>query len=233
MKMKKTKRDIIIETVLDVIKILVALAIVSLAVLALWGNVFREVRKKAAPEPGTPMETVQPVSAQPMACTVEIPQEEEEEEEPGNVPAIDPDEEPTGECGLDSETDWIPFEYHEEIPLSEALQCILWDDCQEYGVDYYVALGLIQTESNFRTDADNGTHYGLCQLSKRYFPNNLPPGENIGEGMAFLGKLMRTYNGDVGAALTSFNVGHDNGSRSYANLVLERAQEWEAKLVGN
>lgn len=227
----KTKRELIIETVLDVIKILAALAIVSLAVLCLWGNVFREARKKAAPSPGVPMETPQPVSVQPMACTVEMPQEPEEEDEPGNVPAQVRDTEPIGECCLyDDGSTWIPFEYHEEIPLSEALQCILWDDCQEYGVDYYVALGLIQTESNFKTDADNGTHYGLCQLSKKYFPNNLPPGENIGEGMAFLGKLLHTYSGDVGAALCAYNSGHDTGSRRYANLVLERANEWEQAL---
>ncbi len=118
-----------------------------------------------------------------------------------------------------------PFTYHEQIPLSEDLQCVLWDACQEYGVPYELALALIETESGFNPDADNGICRGLCALHRLYWPEVLPPGENMQEGVRILALHYETY-GDWGAAMCAYNAGHDTGSRYYSNIVFERAAKW-------
>lgn len=119
-----------------------------------------------------------------------------------------------------------PTLYNPAIPLSEDLQIALRDACEEYGVDVAVALGVIEVESGFDQNSDNGLCYGLMQLNRRYFPSNLPAGENIRYGLEYLGQLLTRYS-TVEAALTSYNAGHDTGSQVYANAVLAAAEKWK------
>lgn len=112
-------------------------------------------------------------------------------------------------------------------PLSDELYEALVIACHTYGVPLYLALGLIETESSFRTDAVSSTGcYGLCQLNPEYFPSDLTPEENISEGIRYLSDLLGQY-GDTGAALTAYNAGHDTGSREYAGKVLAAAERWK------
>ena len=91
---------------------------------------------------------------------------------------------------------------------------------------YALALGLIYTESRFDAYAVSASGcYGYCQLNPRYFPAGLCPADNIRHGIGWLGELIVEY-GDVGAALTAYNAGHDTGDRWYAELVLGAAREW-------
>ncbi len=117
----------------------------------------------------------------------------------------------------------------DDIPLDYELQDVLRTSCEAFGVPYHLALGLIETESAFQTDADNGLCYGLCQLNRDYFPDNLTPAENIRAGMEYLGSLLDKHD-TVEAALTSYNSGHDTGARGYARAVLERAARWEEAM---
>lgn len=134
-------------------------------------------------------------------------------------PTPEPKSEPTPE----------PFDkptYDPAIPLSEDLQIVLRKACDENGVDLCIALGLIEVESDFQMDADNGLCYGLMQLNRRYFPNNLPPGENIIHGVEYLGQLLASYDA-VESALCAYNAGRDTGSRAFANAVLSAAEKWK------
>lgn len=115
--------------------------------------------------------------------------------------------------------------YREDIPMPAEHQAALFEACEANGVPLALALGLIYTESRFQADADNGTSYGLCQLNRDYFPDGLSPEDNIRAGMEYLGALLERYD-TVEAALTSYNAGHDTGSRVYANAVLEAAEKW-------
>jgi len=114
----------------------------------------------------------------------------------------------------------------EDVPLDRELQEVLGAACEEHGVPVHLALGLIEVESRFQPEADNGLCYGLCQLNKRYYPDDLTPAGNIQAGMAHLGGLLDRY-GDAAAALTAYNAGHDTGSRTYANAVLAAAEHWK------
>lgn len=117
--------------------------------------------------------------------------------------------------------DW----YIESIPLDKQLQKVVFDAACENGVDYFIALGLIQVESNFRVDAVNHVTgcRGLCQLSPKYFPGDYTPEENVRAGMEYLGQLLESYHGDEEAALRAFNRGYDDGARGYPNAVLSAA----------
>lgn len=119
-----------------------------------------------------------------------------------------------------------PDPYREDIPLDRKLQETLREACEESGVSISLALGLIETESGFQPEADNGLCYGLCQLNRRYYPADLTPAENLQAGIAHLGELLERY-GDSAAALTAYNAGHDTGSRTYAAAVLAAAEKWK------
>lgn len=117
--------------------------------------------------------------------------------------------------------------YNPAIPLARDLQKALREACEAHTVPVSLALGLIQVESSFDPEAVSpGGDYGLCQLNPRYFPSNLTPAENLQAGVGYLGKLLEQYDGDIGAALTAYNAGHDTGSRSYSNLILNAEKRW-------
>lgn len=116
--------------------------------------------------------------------------------------------------------------YRTDVPLSYELQDTLHCVCDKYNVNYELALGLIQVESNFNEDSESDLCYGLMALNKEYFPENLTPAENIEAGIKHFSQKIEKYDGDIEAALTAYNVGHDNGSRYYAKRVLEFAKSW-------
>ena len=113
------------------------------------------------------------------------------------------------------------------VPLADDLQEVLWTECQEHNIEYELALGLIEVESTFRTDAVSYVGcYGLMQLNPRYFPSDLSPADNIRYGIEFLEEKLEQYAGDLGAALTAYNAGHDTGNREYAEKVMAAAGRW-------
>lgn len=120
-----------------------------------------------------------------------------------------------------------PAFYREDVPLSPALQEVLYTVCEEYGVSVEIALGLIDVESGFDPAAvsPNGS-YGLCQLNPKWFPADLSDEENIRTGIGYLAEQLERYDGELGAALTAYNAGRDTGKRVYAAKVLAAAQYW-------
>lgn len=119
-----------------------------------------------------------------------------------------------------------PTIWREDVPLSAELQAALLAICEEAGVDPLLALGLIETESNFVTDAVSRTgDYGLCQLNHLYFPTDLTPEENMRRGIGYLAELLKRY-GSTETALTAYHIGHDDGTRYYAGAVLGHARAW-------
>lgn len=118
--------------------------------------------------------------------------------------------------------------FREDVPLDFDLQDALHAICDNAGVPYELALGLIQLESGFQVDARNGICYGLCQLNKRYFPAGLDPVRNMEAGIGWLGELLKTHS--VTEALDIYHNGHVTGERDYPAAVLAYAKEWECDL---
>lgn len=119
-----------------------------------------------------------------------------------------------------------PILYDASIPLPLELQLVLKDACSEHGVPVCLMLGLIEVESGFQVDADNGVSMGLCQLNSRYYPSDLTPEENIQAGVAHLAGQIERYGGDIQAALRAYNRGFDDGARQYSSAVLDASEKW-------
>lgn len=117
--------------------------------------------------------------------------------------------------------------FREDVPMDYDLQDILFTLCDDLGIPREIGLGLIDVESDFNPDAvsPNGC-YGLCQLNPRYFPSGLSSADNIRTGIAYLGEKLEKYNGDMAAALTAYNAGHDTGKRFYSSKVMAAAEYW-------
>lgn len=113
-----------------------------------------------------------------------------------------------------------------DLPLRAELQEILLEESAAAGIDPLIIVGLVETESGFREDAVSPTgDYGLCQLNYRYFDPAMTPEENLRAGIGLLALHLERY-GSIEAALTAYNRGHDDGTRSYAAVVLGKARGW-------
>lgn len=172
----------------------------------------------AAPTTRTPTDDV-------VKTQIDIALREQEASKPEEPEAEEPAEEPVVE-------DPAPvYAISERVPLPPELQRVLVNACELYDLPVSLMLGLIEVESQFDANADNGQCYGYCQLNRSFFPSDLTPTENIQNGTDYLSRLLDKY-GTVSAALTAYNVGHDDGSRSYANSVLAAANRWDEELFG-
>lgn len=119
-----------------------------------------------------------------------------------------------------------PEIWREDVPLRPELQEILLEESAAAGIDPLIIVGLIETESGFKEDAVSPTgDYGLCQLNRHYFDPNMTPEENLRAGIALLGSHLQRY-GTIEAALTAYHIGHDNGTRTYASIVIGKARGW-------
>lgn len=74
--------------------------------------------------------------------------------------AINPTEAP------DDESLW----YRPQIPMKKEHQKLLWECCQERGLDYIDMLALISLESNFDEKCSSGKYKGYFQISANYGP---------------------------------------------------------------
>ena len=163
------------------------------------------------------------------AQTLEATQQEEnvepqqEAQEPQTETQIEPEPEPEP----DPEPVW-PIS--EEVPLSMELQQVLFDACQEHGVPVPLMLGLIEQESNFDPEADNGISYGLVQLNRAWWPDNLSYSDNLKTGIKYLGECLEKRNGDWLTALMVYHDGHVTGHKAYSKAVIARANRWENTL---
>lgn len=128
-----------------------------------------------------------------------------------------------------------PDHYRPDVPLARDLQEILHTACAEYGVDYALALAVMETESGFDPDAvgPDGHDIGLYQIRSSNHAwlqgetgaDPLTPDGNIKCGVWLIWYLLGRCD-STEAALTAYRYGHDNGTSGYANAVMEAAEKW-------
>lgn len=145
-----------------------------------------------------------------------------------------------------------PEEVEEEAPphLSDAvpldtdtqIQVMSW--CEEYRVPYSVALAVIEAESSFRPDAENGSCYGYMQINsinKSWLLQEIgvtdltDPLQNLHSGIYMLGDLYGKY-GDWHKVLVCYNCGETGAynhyfsqgltSSGYSRHVMELEAKW-------
>ena len=111
----------------------------------------------------------------------------------------------------------------EAVPLSTELQKTIRELCTEYDVPYEMVLAVIEQESCFEADADNGSCVGYMQinrinsqwLNEEIGVTDLNNSEqNVTAGIWMLGRLFGKYE-DWNMALTAYNHGESGAERKY------------------
>ena len=142
-----------------------------------------------------------------------------------------------------------PSYQSDAVPLNHDTQAQVLGWCEEYGVPYSVALAVIEAESSFRPDAENGSCYGYMQinsinsdwLEKEIGVTDLTdPYQNIRSGVFILSDLYGKY-GDWHKALICYNYGEGGAQEhvfskgytttSYSRTVMEYADAWAEVLA--
>ena len=111
-------------------------------------------------------------------------------------------------------------DYILDIPLSSELQTELHDACEEFGVDYYIMVALIDRETKFRNViGDNGNSYGYCQIQPKWWYGLMTeigatdlniPKDNFRTACAIMSGLTKVYVSTEGA-LVAYNIGSYKG----------------------
>ena len=134
--------------------------------------------------------------------------------------------------------------YCEEIPLTPGWQAYTQDTCRRYGIDYALMLGLMETESSFRFDADSGWAFGICQIG--YINEEWLAADgidirskmgNIEAGCYILADYLERYT--ESQALMAYNMGEYGATElweqgiyesEYSRTVLDAAEKWRATI---
>lgn len=134
-----------------------------------------------------------------------------------------------------------------DIPLTNTQQDFIYNKSAELGIPYYIAFGLFEQESNFKTDAVSATNdYGIGQINACHFKNGVDRNRilefeyNVTVSLGML-KANRDvwdekYSGsDLDKAmLNSYNMGQygfkNAGcplNRAYSNKILKKAEKYK------
>lgn len=105
----------------------------------------------------------------------------------------------------------------EDIPLDNETQILLRAACDEFGIEYELALAVIWKETTFRNImGDAGKAYGYFQVWPRWHGDRMErlgvtdlndPYSNFRVGLDYLSELINAYGGNVEMALMAYNAG--------------------------
>lgn len=171
-----------------------------------------------------------------------------------NIQTIEPPEQIGVENG--AEETFTPYQIPESYTqnggyLPELVQRFAFDVCKEYGIKYSVILAMIETESGYRREADDGQALGYMQVVPEFHENRMThlqasdlsdPYQNIATGADYLAELLSLYDGNYEKALTAYNYGPTGAKKylfsagvyhsEYSDKVLEKAARIEREMGG-
>lgn len=124
--------------------------------------------------------------------------------------------------------------FRDDIPLSYIHQDYLHTAADEFGVDYYLMVALIERETCFQNIyGDGGNAYGFCQIWPKWWSGLMEeigaddlnhPYDNFRTACAIVAHLADHY-GSTRDALTHYNTGAP-GESAYASEILKRSEVW-------
>ena len=142
------------------------------------------------------------------------------------------------ECMASVERNTAEKDYYLDIPLPYVLQEELYEATQEFGVDYYVMIALIDRESKFKNVmGDGGNSYGYCQIQPKWWYGLMVeigatdlnvPKDNFRVACAIMAKLTAKHQ-SIEGALVEYNQGSYKGnSTPYSREIIENAARYKA-----
>ena len=143
---------------------------------------------------------------------------------------------PTTETVQEPQLDLCEDTYlRDDIPLSYELQALLYGACKEFGIDYPLALAVIEQETNFKNImGDGGKAYGYFQVWPKWHKDRMAqlgvsdlmdPEGNFRVALHFMRENLDRY-GSLEDALSFYNTGAP-GQTKYSREVMERMQKYE------
>ena len=174
------------------------------------------LQKEEEPEPVPVVEEIQPTvieQVEPVMAAMPIPATEAA---------------PAGQEPVEERT-----YLRDDIPLSYELQAMLYGACQEMGVEYELALAVVEKETNFRNvQGDGGKAYGYFQIWPKWHGDRMDElgvtdlmdaESNFRVGCHFLSECIEKYGLEKG--LGYYNSGNARET-SYSRDVMERMQNY-------
>lgn len=127
-----------------------------------------------------------------------------------------------------------PDYYRDDIDFDYDLQDLLWDACEQTGLEYELALAVIHQETRFQNVmGDNGNSYGYMQIQPRWHYARMEkwnvtdlndPFSNFIVGCDLLSELTKKYG--IEGGLTAYNTGK-SGTSKYATSVMQKYTEYK------
>ena len=123
-----------------------------------------------------------------------------------------------------------PQKVYRDIPLSHELQDVALAACEEYGVLPDVLFAVMEVESGYQLDAQNGECYGLMQIHSINLPwlqeqigttDLSDPTQNIEAGAYILGGYLERYS--LTDSLMAYNLGEGGAKAQWAQGIHETA----------
>ena len=133
-------------------------------------------------------------------------------------------------CRLTITVKVLEEDKYRDIPLSHELQDVALAACEEYGVLPDVLFAVMEVESGYQLDAQNGECYGLMQihsinlpwLSEQIGTTDLSdPTQNIKAGAYILGGYLERYS--LTDSLMAYNLGEGGAKAQWAQGIHETA----------
>lgn len=123
-----------------------------------------------------------------------------------------------------------PLDKYRDIPLDHELQDVALAACEEYGVLPDVLFAVMEVESGYQPDAQNGECYGLMQIHSINLPwlseqigvtDLSDPTQNIKAGSFILGGYLKRYS--LTDSLMAYNLGEGGAKTQWAQGIHETA----------
>lgn len=131
-----------------------------------------------------------------------------------------------------------------QTPSRDEINQYITEVATQYEICPELIMAMVETESNYDVDAENGDCKGLMQVSIKWHKDRMDklgvtdlmdPYSNILVGADYLAELSEKY--EVGLALMIYNGGYNYAMRiyekgelsSYATKILERSAELEVE----
>lgn len=133
-------------------------------------------------------------------------------------------------CRLTITVKVLEVDKYRDIPLSHELQDVALAACEDYGVLPDVLFAVMEVESGYQLDAQNGECYGLMQIHSINLPwlqeqigttDLSDPTQNIKAGAYILGGYLERYS--LTDSLMAYNLGEGGAKAQWAQGVHETA----------
>ncbi len=111
-----------------------------------------------------------------------------------------------------------------EILFEQDLINYVIEIAEEYELDPNLIFSMIESESTFNPEAQNGVHEGLMQVNPGWHEERMKelncdnlynPYENILIGTDYIRELIDRFDGNIELALMSYNQGPDSAKKDY------------------